>query len=235
MVEVSVSAIGRHALTSPQYPVLFPTSWFSFQKKTQKNLSFFQLSIFRCVFDYKKKTLKLTITSEEQTLVQQCLRGDPQAQERLYRRYVDAMYNIVVRMVAENSYAEDILQEAFAKVFRSLHTFKGDSTLGAWIKRITINTALNFIRKNGRMPWAELQDNHCVESPRLPKMEDNWDMRRIHEAIKKLPEGCRVVFNLYLLEGYQHQEIASILDISESTSKTQYRRARQLLREMLDQ
>jgi len=175
----------------------------------------------------------LTVTSEEQTLVQQCLCGDAQAQERLYRRYVDAMYNIIVRMVSETAYAEDVLQEAFTKVFRNLHTFKGDSTLGAWIKRITINTALNFMRKNGRLRWTELQDNHCTEVPETPELTQNWDMRRIHQAIKQLPEGCRVVFSLYLLEGYQHQEIASIMNISESTSKTQYRRARQLLREML--
>jgi len=177
----------------------------------------------------------LTITSEEQTLIQQCLRADPQAQEQLYRRYVDAMYNIIVRMVSEKMYAEDVLQEVFTKVFRNLHSFKGDSTLGAWIKRITINTSLNFMRKNGRMQFTELEEERFAEPPKMPEQKtQNWDMSRIHEAIKQLPDGCRTVFNLYLLEGYQHKEIASILDISESTSKTQYRRARQLLREMLD-
>jgi RNA polymerase sigma-70 factor (ECF subfamily) len=126
--------------------------------------------------------------------------------------------------------AEDIIQEVFVKVFQKLSDFREESTLGAWIKRITINTTLNFIRQKKEIKFME---NEEFERTNLiqeeTKVDPEFSMQQVHRAIKKLPAGCRVVLNLYLLEGYQHQEIATILDISESTSKTQFRRGKQLL------
>lgn len=170
---------------------------------------------------------------EDQQLIQSCQAGDPGAQRRLYDRYVQAMYNRVIRMVADKHLAEDILQEVFIKVFRYLPAFKGESTVGAWIKRIAINTTIEYLRSNRRIEYVETVPDVILLPEREPD-PPQVSMAAIHEAIKKLPSGSRMVITLYLLEGYQHQEIADILGISESTSKTQYRRGKQLLRTLLD-
>jgi len=173
-------------------------------------------------------------TFEERELVRKSQQGDNRAQMRLYRKYVQAMFNTVIRMVPNRMDAEDIIQEVFVKVFQKLDQFKGESTLGAWIKRITINTTLNFIR--GKKDIYFMQDEEWERTNLLQveeKYQPEFSMKQVHHAIKKLPNGCRLVLNLYLLEGYQHQEIASILNITESTSKTQYRRGKKLLAQEL--
>lgn len=178
--------------------------------------------------------LKIVATTEERELVRRSMAGDNRAQYGLYRKYVKAMYHTVLRMVGKAADAEDVTQEVFAKVFSNLGSFKGDSTLGAWIKRITVNTTLNFLRKERRIRWVDLENSPEPSVEFVPMPEpDTKTLKQIHGAIKVLPEGCRVVFCLFLLEGYQHQEIAEILGISESTSKTQYRRARGLLQKAL--
>jgi len=169
-------------------------------------------------------------TLEEQHLVKQCIKGDSRAQMRLYRKYVKAMYNIIARMVSKPMDAEDVTQDLFVKVFKNLKKFNGESSLGAWIKRIAINSALNHIRKNKKMQWVDFEgQTEFYESTNIMGQDKpaTWDMKTIHFAIKELPEGCRVVFNLYL------KEIAQLLEITESTSKTQYRRAKQLLQARL--
>jgi RNA polymerase sigma-70 factor (ECF subfamily) len=143
------------------------------------------------------------------------------------------MYNRIIRMVADRHQAEDILQEVFLKVFRYLPNFKGDSTIGAWIKRIAINTTIEHLRSNRRIEYVDSVPENGILHPAIGEASPKVSMATIHEAIKQLPSGSRVVLTLYLLEGYQHQEIAQILDISASTSKTQYRRGRQLLQEIL--
>jgi len=169
---------------------------------------------------------------EERTLIRRCLKGDQNAQLQLYNKYVQAMYNIVIRMHPHPMDAEDILQDSFVKVFRNLSSFSGEATLGAWIKRIVINTCLNFLRKNKRISFVQMEVGDQLEG-KNEEWEPPVKMEAIHHAVKKLPEGCRVVFSLHLLEGYQHKEIAQILDISESTSKSQYHRAKRLLRKEL--
>ena len=139
------------------------------------------------------------------------------------------MYNTIVRMVPDRGDAEDILQETFIKVFRKIDTFKGESTLGAWIKRIAINASLNYIRSNKNNLFQNIDDQFDLSDNSDIDTTPPVELSLIQNAIKKLPEGSRVVFNLFLIEGYQHKEIAKILDISESTSKSQYQRARRLL------
>jgi len=119
------------------------------------------------------------------------------------------------------------------KVFEELGGFRGKSTLGAWIKRITINTCLNHLRIADRLKMDELNERQLLIPEAESSAPKDIDMSKIHEAIKTLPDGSRTVLNLYLLEGYRHTEIAAILGISESTSKTQYRRGRILLQEKL--
>ncbi len=169
----------------------------------------------------------------EQELIRQCLQGNPRAQYELYERYVDAMYHTALRMVADSTEAEDVVQDGFVKVFQQLHTFRSEATIGAWIKRIIVTTALTHLRSNKKFQIVELNtvaEFSADEEAEVPL----FDARTIHRAIQQLPEGCRVVFNLFLLEGMQHKEIAEALGISESTSKTQYMRAKQLLRTQLE-
>lgn len=174
-----------------------------------------------------------TLNIEDQQLIELCREGDAAAQRILYERYVQAMYNRVIRMVADRHLAEDILQEVFLKVFRYLPNFKGDATIGAWIKRIAINTTIEHLRSKRRIDYRDTLPENGVPHPASREDTPKVSMAAIHEAIKQLPGGSRVVLTLYLLEGYQHQEIAQILNISESTSKTQYRRGKLLLQEIL--
>jgi RNA polymerase sigma factor (sigma-70 family) len=163
-----------------------------------------------------------------QELVAMCLRGDRVAQYRLYKQYSRAMYNLCLRMVPDKPEAEDLLQEAFVKAFRNLHSFRGESSLGAWLRRIVVNQCLNHIRKTRpfftSLGGAEVTSLASEEFTMYDISADE-----IHRAIKLLPEGARIVCVLHLLEEYKHSEIAGMLGISESTSKSQYRRAIALL------
>lgn len=145
------------------------------------------------------------------------------------------MFNVAMRITKDHMDAEDALQEAFVRAFRNLSSFKRESTFGAWLKRIVINTAINLLNKKKDI-WADI-DQHAVEMPEenLPDESPAWDMETIRQKILQLPEGYRMVFNLYLIEGYDHIEIGSILNISEATSKSQYHRAKKKLRELLEE
>ena len=144
------------------------------------------------------------------------------------------MFNVAMRITKDYMDAEDVLQEAFVRAFRSLGSFKGESTFGAWLKRIVINTSINSLNKKKDI-WADI-DKHAAEIPEEDAQEaaPAWDMETIRKKILMLPEGYRVVFNLYLIEGYDHTEIGDILNISEATSKSQYHRAKKKLRELLE-
>lgn len=167
-----------------------------------------------------------------QDLIAQCIRGDRVAQYRLYKQYSTAMYNLCIRMVSNRSEAEDLLQEAFVKMFRELPSFRGQSTLGAWLRRIVINQCLNHIRK--KQPFfVTIDDHEFREIPEEKISSYDFTADEIHHAILRLPEGARVVCVLHLLEGYRHSDIAETLGISESTSKSQYRRAVNLLQDSL--
>lgn len=170
-------------------------------------------------------------TNLEKDLVQRCLKGDMRAQYDLYNRYVTAMYNVAIRIVVHQAEAEDVLQDSFTKVFQQLHTFRSEATIGAWIKRIVVTTALTHLRNKKRLQLVEIQAFPELEEE---NEETPWDAKTLHEAIKKLPEGSRVVFTLFAIEEMSHKDIAKALGISESTSKTQYMRAKQLLKQHLN-
>ena len=170
-----------------------------------------------------------------QMLVDRARKGDQQSMYRLYKMYMRAMYNVCIRIVANPLDAEDILQESFASAFCNLKAYKGEASFGAWLKRIVINKSLNHVRKQ-RIWFADTE--HLPDIPDENDFSDDNILdgispEMIHEAIKTLPEKAKVVFNLYLLEGYPHKDIAKMLDISESTSKSQYQYARKLLQERL--
>ncbi len=178
------------------------------------------------------KIIKLDYADTHRNIVEKCKKGNRQAQFELYRLYSKAMYNICLRMVKNQLDAEDILQNSFVDVFTKLHTFKFQSSVGAWIKRIVINNCINYLKRN-KIYFEELEPGHAnvVEIPVVE--EEKLDVRLIHQAIFELPDGYRIVFTLYLLEGYDHKEISEILDISEATSKSQYSRARKKLKEIV--
>ena len=144
------------------------------------------------------------------------------------------MYNTAIRIVANKADAEDVIQETFVHVFRNLEGFIGDAPLGAWIKRITVNSALSHLRKHRKFRLVDVDENYDWPEPEEEAVYTPVDMESVHHAIKQLPDGGREILSLYLLEGYQHKEIAQILDITESTSKTQYRRAKGQLQQLLE-
>lgn len=146
------------------------------------------------------------------------------------------MYNVGYRIVNNPEEAEDVLQEAFISAFRNLQHYRGDSTFGAWLKRIVINKAINCLhkRKVERMPDDDRWDVPAEESE---NMLDGFpfSVEQVRNAIERLPDGYRSVLSLYLLEGYDHAEIGEIMRITESTSKSQFNRAKKKLRDLLEE
>jgi RNA polymerase sigma factor (sigma-70 family) len=171
-------------------------------------------------------------TATHRDLIERCKTGHRTAQFELYGLYSRAMYNTILRMVQHQYDAEDILQSVFVEVFTKLDTFRYESSIGAWIKRITVNKCINFM-KSRRLAFQELMEHHdsvdMTDNDHAPR----YTVDRINKAISHLPEGYRVVFTLYAVEGYDHEEISQVLGVSEATSKSQYSRAKAKLREML--
>lgn len=164
----------------------------------------------------------------EKDLVAGCLEGNKASQKALYDRYCRKMMVVCQRYAKTTLEAEDILQEGFIKVFSSLKNFRGEAALGTWITRIMINTALNAQRqKLYMMPMVDVSDIHLPEREEISLSQMHLD--ELIAMIQSLPHGCRVVFNLFAIEGYAHKEIAEMLKISEGTSKSQYNRAKSLL------
>jgi len=170
----------------------------------------------------------------ENQIIRGCCEGDRATQHELYNRYSATMLIVCMRYSKNRGDAEDILQEAFIKIFKSIENFRRQSTLGYWIKRIVVNTALNFQRsKLYLFPMVELDDvSYYSENDRIIS---NYSLEELLKMIQALPVGCQVIFNMYAIEGYKHREIATILDISPGTSKSQYARARALLQQMISQ
>ncbi|HZI23992.1 MAG TPA: RNA polymerase sigma factor [Chryseolinea sp.] len=168
-------------------------------------------------------------------LIARCRTGDRDAHYRIYKLYSKAMFNVGYRITRSEEDAEDVLQEAFISAFRSLDSYRGDATFGAWLKRIVINKAINALNKKKHQSLPDENEQWDIaeeESP--PEYRDSLTVERVRKAIEKLPDGYRSVLSLYLLEGYDHQEIGEILGISESTSKSQLNRAKAKLKELLD-
>ena len=161
--------------------------------------------------------------------------GNNRAQYQLYQLYSKAMFNISYRMMNNREEAEDMLQEAFTEAFMRLGSFRYESSFGAWIKRIVVNRCINELKR--KKAELVLTDNLPENKPEAE--EDNVEItnlkvKDVMRAMELLPEGYRVIFSLYLLEGYDHSEIAQIMNITESTSKSQFSRAKQKLKELLN-
>lgn len=180
------------------------------------------------------KTLDYANTHRD--IVEQCQAGDRQAQFELYRLYSKAMYNVCLRMVRDELEAEDLLQNSFVDVFTKLHTFRFQSSVGAWIKRIVVNNCINFLKRR-KVYFEEMDERFApVDEPKVAdkKGMSGLSVDVVRRAMYELPDGYRVVFSLYMLEGYDHKEIGSILGVTEATSKSQYSRAKRKLREIIE-
>ena len=168
-----------------------------------------------------------------QEIIEKCRQGDRGAHYQLYRLYSRNMYNIGYRIVNNEAEAEDVLQEAFINAFHSLNHYRGDATFGSWLKRIVVNKAISVL-KSRKMESLLENENFDVPEEQETQVEFKFSVEQVKKAIVMLPDGYRSVLSLYLLEGYDHSEIAEILGISESTSKSQFNRSKKKLREILE-
>jgi RNA polymerase sigma-70 factor (ECF subfamily) len=162
-------------------------------------------------------------------LVKDCLKEKPAAQRQLYEHFAPPMLGICYRYTKSYADAEDILQEGFVKVFKSLHQFKFDGELGGWIRRIIVTTAINYLKKNARYQSELLFSEDNLHPVSYDNPEIGMNAKELAQLIRQLPTGYQTIFNMHAVEGYTHVEIGQILGIHEGTSRSQYSRARALL------
>ena len=164
-------------------------------------------------------------------LLDRCLEYDRKAQFEIYRLYYKSMYNSSLRIVGVPEEAEDIMQESFLTAFRKLKMYGGEVSFGAWLKKIVINRSLDALRKR-KVTFEEIQ-NELPVADELPEEPDSLTVEAVKSAIYLLPDGYRTILSLILLEGYDHDEVSEIMGIKNVTSRTQFSRAKQRLRELL--
>lgn len=169
----------------------------------------------------------------EEAILQDCLNNDALAQKELYNRYSPKMLAVCYRFAHNREDAEDMLQEGFIKVFSQIHTFRNQGALEGWIRRIIVHTCINTLKKNKK--FAENVDLIYASSVQVREetVPSIMQTKQLIDCIRMLPIGYRTVLNLYAIEGYSHKEIGEMLDVEESTSRSQYTRAKQMLEEIL--
>lgn len=168
----------------------------------------------------------------ESDLIRGCIEGNRRMQEELYRRFSPRMYAVCLRYAGNAEEAEDILQEGFIKVFKKLDSFRSEGSFEGWVRRIFVNTAIeHFRRKRYLMPITEKEEN-TIEG-KYTSVLDDLGAKDIMALVQELSPGYRTVFNMYVVEGYTHKEIADMLGISEGTSKSQLSRAKVILQDMV--
>lgn len=179
--------------------------------------------------------MELAVLLQRDELIERCLKGDTLGYKELYARYSKAMYNTCLRMLNNGTEAEDVLQESFIEAFKNLERFEHRTSFGGWLKQICINRSINQLKKR-KIDWIDMEKtavyDHADEAA-IDETEIAMEVESVKKAIMKLPDGYRTVLNLYLMEGYDHEEIAAILNVAESTTRTQYMRAKQKLLQLL--
>lgn len=176
--------------------------------------------------------VKIMKLPEEKTLIQACLQGDEQAQTALYEQYKGKMYAVCLRYARTVTEAEDFLVEGFFKVFKDLHQYNFQSPLVYWIKKVIVNNALMTLRKKQPMLHIDIETKQNIPI-QAPEIWEQLAAKTILKAIQALPEGYQTIFNLFAIEGYSHKEISKLLGIAESTSRSQYTRAKKALQGLL--
>jgi RNA polymerase sigma-70 factor (ECF subfamily) len=180
----------------------------------------------------KMSNVEAAFRNLHQDLLDGCKEGDQKAQFQIYKLYYKAMYNTSLRIVNDRMEAEDIMQESFLSAFEKIETYSGTVSFGAWLKKIVINRSLDTLGRR-KAVFEDIESHVGIrdDGPDDSLRNEEIDTRigEVKEAIEKLPDGYRVILSLYLLEGYDHDEIAEILKISSSTSRSQLSRAKQKL------
>ncbi|GET28470.1 RNA polymerase sigma factor [Prolixibacter sp. SD074] len=178
--------------------------------------------------------MKRNAINIHQHLIDRCLLNDTKAQFEIYKLYYKAMYTTSLRIVGTTEDAEDVMQEAFLKAFKKLDSYKGKVSFGAWLKRIVINHSIDYLKKR-KMEFNELSpnENQLPDTDSEPEMKESITVDEIKQAISELSDGYRVVLSLILFEGYNHEEVSEILGIKNATSRSQFLRARNRLKEIL--
>lgn len=169
----------------------------------------------------------------EEAILKGCLQNDPAAQRELYNRYSPKMLSVCYRFAHNREDAEDMLQEGFIKIFSQMHTFGNRGAFEGWIRRIIVHTCINILKKNKKFNESVDIIHATGAMVREESIPSIVQAKQIVECIRMLPIGYRTVLNLYALEGYSHREIGMMLDIEESTSRSQYTRAKAMLEEIL--
>lgn len=170
--------------------------------------------------------------ANEQELIQGCRRGDRAAQKRLYDTFSPKMYALCCRYVKDSMEAEDVLVTAFTKILDKIDQYKSEGSFEGWIRRVVVNEALTWLRRNRNM-YLETELEAADYEPDYKSLSDHLEAEDLMTMINDLPSGYRIVFNLYAIDGYSHKEIADQLGISENTSKSQLSRARAYLQKLL--
>ncbi|HEV8285113.1 MAG TPA: sigma-70 family RNA polymerase sigma factor [Chitinophagaceae bacterium] len=169
----------------------------------------------------------------EEAILKGCLQSDPTAQKELYNRYSPKMLSVCYRFAHNREDAEDMLQEGFIKIFSQMHTFGNRGAFEGWIRRIIVHTCINILKKNKKFNESVDIIHATAVQVREESVPSIVQAKQIVECIRMLPIGYRTVLNLYAIEGYSHREIGMMLDIEESTSRSQYTRAKAMLEDML--
>jgi RNA polymerase sigma-70 factor (ECF subfamily) len=168
----------------------------------------------------------------ESDLIAGCLGGDRKMQHELYQRYAPKMFGVCLRYAGNTEEAEDILQEGFIKVFNKMSSYRGEGSFEGWIRRIFVNTAIEHFRKKTYLQPITEQEETSIEGKYLSVLDDLAE-KDIVSLVQQLSPGYRTVFNMYVVEGYTHKQIADILGISEGTSKSQLSRAKLILQDLV--
>ena len=172
---------------------------------------------------------------DDSILVKKCLEGDHKAQRALFDRFASKMLGVCLRYTKNTEQAEDVLQEGFVKIFTKLDKYNGEGSLEGWVRRIMVNTALDQIRKNVKYQDDRSMDDVDYKLELNAHIIEGLQEQDLLRLISELPDGYKVVFNMFAIEGYSHKEIADELNISENTSKSQYSRARAYLKNKLEE
>lgn len=172
-----------------------------------------------------------TLPTNEEKLIKQCSRGNAKAQQELYHRYAGGMLSVCRRYVRSIEDAEEVLSNAFIKVFHKIDQYQGTGSIGGWIRRIMVNESLNYIRYQKNLFVEMEEENHTSFSHE--DLGESLDAAHLMKMIDELPLGYKTVFNLYAIEGYSHKEVGDMLGISENTSKSQLSKARKSLQQKL--
>lgn len=183
----------------------------------------------------KEENLKGNLAISDKDLIDGCLRGDNSCQKALYDQYKVLLFRVCLRYGKDRMEAEDMLQDGFIKIFSDLHQFRHQGPLGGWMRRVMVNAALQYIRRNKKFEYGVELDHISNVHHTNEMATSNLNAQALTKLIQQLPVGYRTVFNLYVIDGFQHKEIAEQLGITVNTSKSQLSKAKATLRGMINE